>query len=153
MDANLGSSPACVVDIPQKPLQDSPTWVPIRFEPTEFRTIFSERIWKQKLLPEIQSVLKRAEQELGGRPITVVLLSGGSSNIGWLKPLIERDLSTQLGHAEILELSENFQEIVSESLAVECSRRYYTQGQGDFRAITYNRLCESRARGKEVRAR
>ncbi|MGY3440028.1 MULTISPECIES: hypothetical protein [unclassified Bradyrhizobium] len=49
-------------------------------------------------------MLKRAEQELGGRPITIVLLSGGSSNIGWLKPLIERDLSTQLGHAEILEL-------------------------------------------------
>ncbi|MCP1838758.1 hypothetical protein ACVIHI_008317 [Bradyrhizobium sp. USDA 4524] len=141
LDANLTSSPACVVDIPQKPLQESSTWIPIRFEPTEFRSIFSERIWKQKLLPEIQSVLKRAEQELGGRPITVVLLSGGSSNIGWLKPLIERDLSSQLDQAEILELSENFQEIVSKGLAVECARRYYTQGQGDFRAITYNRLC------------
>ncbi len=52
LDANLSSSPACVVDIPQKPFQDSTPWVPVRFEPTEFRTIFSDRIWKQKLLPE-----------------------------------------------------------------------------------------------------
>lgn len=141
LDANLSSSPACVVDIPQKPFQDSTPWVPVRFEPAEFRTIFSDRIWKQKLLPEILPILKRAEQELGGRPISIVLLSGGSSNIGWLKPLIERDLANQLGQAEILELSENFQEIVSKGLAVECARRYYTEGQGDFRAVTYNRLC------------
>src|SRR5262249_33289873 len=41
----------------------------------------------------------------------------------------------------ILELSENFQEIVAKGLATECARRFYTGGQGDFRAVTYNRLC------------
>ncbi len=141
LDADLTSSPACPVDIPQRPLQDGSPVTPMRLEARELRSIFSERIWKQRLLPEIIAILKRAEQELGGRPISIVLLSGGSSNIGWLKPLIERDLAHYLGQAEILELSENFQEIVSKGLAVECARRFYTEGAGDFRAVTYNRLC------------
>jgi hypothetical protein len=55
--------------------------------------------------------------------------------------MIERDLSGELRQAEILELSENFQEIVSKGLAIECARRFYTEGEGDFRAVTYNRLC------------
>ena len=85
--------------------------------------------------------MDRAKRDLAGQTISVVLLSGGSSNIRWLRPLIERDLRGQLGQAQILELSENFQEIVAKGLAVECARRYYTEGRGDFRAVTYNRLC------------
>jgi hypothetical protein len=73
--------------------------------------------------------------------IRLLLLSGGSSNIRWLKPLIDRDLAGDLREAEIIELNENFQEIVSKGLAVECARRFYTAGEGDFRAVTYNRLC------------
>ena len=107
LDADLASSPACAVDVPQRPLQEGSPWTPIRLEAVELRSIFAERIWKQRLLPEIKSTLKRAEQELGGRPISIVLLSGGSSNIGWLKPLIERDLTQQLGQAEILELEQH----------------------------------------------
>jgi hypothetical protein len=85
--------------------------------------------------------LQRAEAELGNKPITVVLLSGGSSNIRWLKPLLERDVAASLREAEVLELSESFQEIVAKGLAVECARRFHTGGDGDFRAVTYNRLC------------
>jgi hypothetical protein len=81
------------------------------------------------------------QEELGNKPITVVLLSGGSSNIRWLKPLLERDAAVALREAEVLELSENFQEIVAKGLAVECARRFYTGGDGDFRAVTYNRPC------------
>ncbi len=72
--------------------------------------------------------MQRAEAELGNKPITVVLLSGGSSNIRWLKPLLERDVAAALREAEVLELSENFQEIVAKGLAVECARRFYTAG-------------------------
>jgi hypothetical protein len=54
---------------------------------------------------------------------------------------LERDLHKALQDAQVLELSESFQEIVAKGLATECARRYYTQGQGDFRAVTYNRLC------------
>ena len=40
-----------------------------------------------------------------------------------------------------MELNENFQEIVAKGLATECARRFFTEGEGDFRAVTYNRLC------------
>jgi hypothetical protein len=140
LNADLTSSPACRVDVPLRPLSEASPWAPIRLEANDLRQIFEERIWKQKLLPAISETLKRAHVELAGKPISIVLLSGGSSNIGWLKPLIERDLAQDLRQAEILELSENFQEIVSKGLAVECARRWYTKGQGDFRAVTYNRL-------------
>ena len=30
---------------------------------------------------------------------------------------------------------------MAKGLATECARRFYTGGQGDFRAVTYNRLC------------
>jgi hypothetical protein len=66
----------------------------------------------------------------GNRPITVVLLSGGSSNIRWLKPLLERDVASALSEAEVLELSENFQEIVAKGLAVECARRFRAWARG-----------------------
>jgi hypothetical protein len=141
LNADLTGSPACRVEVPQFPLAEDSPVVPIRLEASELRSLYEERIWKQKLLPAIRDTLRKAEAELDGRPITIVLLSGGSSNIRWLKPLIERDLPPQLREAEIIELSENYQEIVSKGLAVECARRYYTEGQGDFRAVTYNRLC------------
>lgn len=141
LDADLSSSPACSVDVPQSPLRDESIFVPVRLEAREIRAIYESDIWKQKLLPIIKETLRKAESELGGKQISIVLLSGGTSNIRWLKPLMERDLGTHLRNAEILELSENFQEIVSKGLAVECARRFYTEGDGDFRAITYNRLC------------
>jgi hypothetical protein len=141
LDADLTLASAYRVDVPQRPLQVDSPLVPIRFEAAELRSVYEERIWKQKLLPAIRDTLKRAELELEGKPISIVLLSGGSSNIRWLKPLIQRDLAQQLRAAEILELSESFQEIVAKGLAVECARRFYTEGDGDFRAVTYNRLC------------
>jgi molecular chaperone DnaK (HSP70) len=141
LDADISKSPACTVDVPLKPLSENSPLGSLRLEAAEFRSIFEERIWKQQLLPAIRETLKRAESELGGKPISIVLLSGGSANIRWLKRLLERDVSEPLRQAEVLELSENFQEIVAKGLAVECARRYYTEGQGDFRAVTYNRLC------------
>lgn len=141
LNADLSLSPASRVEVPQRPLSDLSNWASLRLDAAEIRDIFEQRIWKQKLLPAIRETLKRASVELDGKSISIVLLSGGSSNIRWLKPLIERDLEADLKGAEILELSENFQEIVSKGLAVECARRFYTEGDGDFRATTYNRLC------------
>jgi molecular chaperone DnaK (HSP70) len=141
LDADLSKAPAYSIPVPQRPQSDGTPWVSVRLGASEIRAIYEDRIWKQRLLPAIKETLKRADAELSGKPISIILLSGGSSNIRWIKPLIERDLSVQLGSAEILELSENFQEIVSKGLAIECARRFYTEGDGDFRAITYNRLC------------
>ncbi|PYV85256.1 MAG: hypothetical protein DMG93_01995 [Acidobacteria bacterium] len=83
--------------------------------------------------------MQRAKQDLSGAPVTVVLLSGGSANIRWLIELLRRDFDTELNQAEILTLKD-FQEVVSKGLAAECARRYYT-AEGDFSAVTYNRVC------------
>lgn len=89
----------------------------------------------------IADAIHRARSDLAGKAISICLLSGGSSNIRWIKPLIDRDLRSLLPDAELIELNENFQEIVAKGLAIECTRRFYTEGSGDFRAVTYNRLC------------
>ncbi len=143
VDADLGNAAAIRVRVPRRPLSTNSDTVEVRLHAERIRRIFEDRVWRQKLLPAIRSGLARASQALGGKSLSVVLLSGGSSNMRWLTQLIERDLRSDLAEAEVLELSEDFQEIVAKGLAVECARRYYTKGEGDFRAVTYNRLCLS----------
>jgi hypothetical protein len=141
LDADLSGALGCPVSVPTRPLDDSSPFVSVTLEAVAMRRIYEEQVWRRQLLPLIKETLARGAAELGGRPVSIVLLSGGSSNIRWLKPLMERDLVQDLRQAEILELSENFQEIVAKGLAIECARRFYTEGDGDFRAVTYNRLC------------
>ena len=105
----------------------------------EFRNVFVHRIWEQQLRDIVRLALDRGKQELNGAPITVVLLSGGSANIRWLKELLRRDFAAALTEADILELRD-YQEVVSKGLAVECVRRFY-EPDGDFASTTYNRLC------------
>jgi hypothetical protein len=106
---------------------------------TEFREVFIKRVWLRELKEVVQKVLERGKDELNGAPITVVLLSGGSANIKWLRELLKRDFRAELAHAEVLELKD-YQEVVSKGLAVECVRRFYDP-EGDFASTTYNRLC------------
>ena len=141
LDADLSTAPGCPVRVPTKPLEDTSPFVSITLEAAAMRRIYEDHVWKRQLTPALKDTLVRGAAELGGRPVSIVLLSGGSSNIRWLKPLMERDLAQELRQSEILELSENFQEIVAKGLAIECARRFYTDGDGDFRAVTYNRLC------------
>lgn len=121
-------------------LHDAPN-ANVRFDAGKLRKIYEDQIWVAKLRTTIATTIERARAEIGGQDISVVLLSGGSSNIRWLQPLLERDLKRYLFDAQITDISENFQEIVAKGLATECARRYYTEGSGDFRAVTYNRLC------------
>jgi len=84
--------------------------------------------------------LARGKEELEGAPISLVLLSGGSANIGWLRELIQEEFAVdQLQGVEILPLPD-YQEVVAKGLALECARRFYNQ-TGDFSSVTYNRLC------------
>lgn len=140
LDATLSGAMAFPIDVPIDPLSTSARTASVRLDAATLKTIFLSQIW-QRLKQTIGTTLDRARADLKGQDISVVLLSGGSSNIRWLKPLIERDLRSELSGAQILELNENFQEIVAKGLATECARRFYTSGQGDFRAVTYNRLC------------
>ncbi|MER9852529.1 MULTISPECIES: hypothetical protein [unclassified Mesorhizobium] len=152
--ANLSAKVPVRVSVPARPFAAEPGRVEISLDAAELKDIFERDVWNKKLKGAIVDVLRRAAAELEGNPVSIVLLSGGSSNIGWLRTLIRRDLSTELAQADVLELAENFQEIVSKGLAVECARRYYTEGEGDFQAVLYNKLClllSPNAKGIELR--
>lgn len=126
------------VAIPENPFAESPM-ISLQLSGTEFRDVFIKRIWLKELKEVVQKVLERGKDKLNGAPITVVLLSGGSANIKWLRELLKRDFHAELAHAEVLELKD-YQEVVSKGLAVECVRRFYDP-EGDFASTTYNRLC------------
>jgi hypothetical protein len=141
LTANLAGVTPYSVNIPTDPFKAKSQRAFVKLDADKLREIYINKVWTTRLRDSVITTLDRAEKELNGQSITVVLLSGGSSNIKWLRPLIDRDLKRRLMNAQIIELSENFQEIVAKGLATECARRYYTGGQGDFRAVTYNRLC------------
>lgn len=141
LDATYPVNPGYHVSVPQNPLREDPEWAPVRLDAYKLRDLFERQVWGNRLRQAISDALVRATGELEGKPISLVLLSGGSSNIRWLGKLIRRDLGTKLPEAEILELQENCQEIVAKGVAVECARRTYNQGSGDFHSVTYNRLC------------
>lgn len=141
------------VRVPASPLAESTELNSIRIDEIELRKLFIENIWNRRLQPIISTTLTRANGELEGKSISVVLLSGGSANIRWLRRLLVENVQKHLVDANILELHENFQEIVAKGLAIECARKTFNDGDGDFKAVTYNRLClvlDSDRRGAEI---
>jgi len=141
LDADLSGAVSYPIDVPRDPMSGASHMAGVRLNAGKLREIFENQVWSPKLRQTITLTLERAKADLNGQTVSVVLLSGGSSNIRWLRPLLERDVKLPLQDAQVLELSENFQEIVAKGLATECARRFYTGGRGDFRAVTYNRLC------------
>jgi molecular chaperone DnaK (HSP70) len=129
------------INIPKSPFSPGSDTVSVNFSANELREIFVNKVWNMHLKPVVGQALQRGREELSGVPISVVLLSGGSANIRWLQELMRRDFAADLRDAEIIQLPD-FQEVVSKGLAVECTRRFYTEkGGGDFSSVTYNRLC------------
>ncbi len=127
------------VRLPSDPFFDNSPSKSVPFSATEMRDIFLQEVWAKRLQPAVQLCLQRALDALDGEPITIVLLSGGSANIGWLQHALYRDFDSQLAQAQVLPLPD-FQEVVSKGLAVECARRFYSDS-GDFGSVVYNRLC------------
>lgn len=136
------------------PFDEGNKKINVKFSAKEFFNIFKEKIWSQHLKSNIERALKRGKEELKGGEITVVLLSGGSSNIGWIREFISCEFQ-ELKGIEIFNLP-NFQEVVSQGLAIECARQYFTDDKhGDFSTVTYNRLClvlDPNENGAEVKA-
>lgn len=130
---------AIPINLPENPFSSSGKSINVQISGNELRDIFIAKVWEQRLKPVIRRALDRGKQELSGASISVVLLSGGSANIGWLRELLRRDFHAELSDAEIL-LLPDFQEVVARGLAVECARRFYNE-EGDFSSVTYNRLC------------
>ena len=137
LDASISLNGPIV--LPKNIFSDYTKTISIMLSAAELRDIFIEKVWNPHLKIIIQQALQRGKEELSGAPISVVLLSGGSANIGWLRHLLEDEFADQIGHAEILRL-QDFQEVVAKGLAVECARRFYNE-KGDFSSVTYNRLC------------
>lgn len=150
LDATYVPCPACQITVPKNPFAERPETVEARLDATELRQIFVQNIWRNSLRERLVTALKRADSELGGRPVNLVLLSGGSANIRWLSTLIDEELRPILPEAEILEMRSSFQEVVAKGLAIECARRTYNPGAGDFKSVTYNRLCMVLAADGEV---
>lgn len=142
LTADLSRSPVWPIDFPMNPYEDGSEVSTLKLDAKTIREVFENQVWKPRLRDAIVKSIERANSELKGKPISVVLMSGGSSNMRWLSKLIERDLlQSVLRDANLIDLSDSFQEVVAKGLATECTRRFYTEGEGDFRATTYNRLC------------
>lgn len=139
-DLEKDTARAVLASLPADPFADDDCpAVEARFTALDFQTLFAEDVWARRLKSVVNQALQRAKEELSGAPISVVLLSGGSANIGWLRTLLARDCRAELGDSTIVQL-DDFQEVVAKGLAIECARRFYTE-DGDFAAVTYNRLC------------
>jgi len=116
-----------------------PQFTSVSYTAEMFRDTFIKRIWKERLKNIVKQCLQRSEDALKGAPLSAVLLSGGSSNIGWLSKLLLEDFFDNLEGASLITLPD-YQEVVSNGLAIECARRMYAD-DGDFANVTYNTLC------------
>lgn len=127
-----------VTTLPQDPFETSSTTVTVTLSISDLREIFIQRIYNPSLKPFLGERLKVGGEILEGRPIHVILLSGGSANIGWVRELLRRDFADQLSNAPVVQIPD-YQQVVSQGLAVDCAREFST-GTNDFKGVTYNPL-------------
>ncbi|HHK2748267.1 TPA: hypothetical protein ACQRLW_005214 [Pseudomonas aeruginosa] len=127
------------IKTPINPFDDATKWVDDEFFAHQFRKIFENEVWENHLKRTIGRVFRTAEEKLNGKSITVTLISGGSSNIRWLMEFLDRDFSDELEGATPVPISQSFQEVVANGLAIECARRFYEQ-ESEFVSVTYNPL-------------
>ena len=124
----------------QDPFQRDSGHAVVQFSARDLRGVSFSASGKRDLSRlSAMSSLRRAP-ETGGSPLDFLLLSGGSANIQWLRELIIRDFGNQLDEQQILKL-DDYQEVVSKGLAIECTRRFYSP-DGDFGSTTIIRsIC------------
>jgi molecular chaperone DnaK (HSP70) len=101
------------------------------------------------LKPIIEATLRRGKEALKNESINLVLLSGGSANIEWLRAAIAQDLGADLAGSQILSVG-NYQEVVAKGLAIQCAKKFFNERQSEaapssdespeFTATTYNPL-------------
>jgi hypothetical protein len=136
-DRNDGA--AVAVSVCANPFEIESEKTTLRLSKGDLLKIFEEEIWNRRLKNVVRKVLKRSEEGLEGEPVSVVLLSGGSSNIGWLPHLIERDFAEELSQARVVQIGDDYQQVVAKGLAVECVRRMHDPNS-EFRSVTYNSI-------------
>lgn len=138
---NLNTLPteSITLEIPDDPFSEAPDRIPFYLSAEMLRDVFVREIWARKIKGCIKKAIKTASDALAGRPLDIVLLSGGSANLRWLEELIRREFVDDLQGAAIVSLREDYQEVVSKGLAIECARRGY-EPNNEFSDVTYNPL-------------
>ena len=124
--------------VPQDPFEDSGKAVAATLSIADLREIFIQKIYNPSLKPFLAERLKIGRDVLENRPIHVILLSGGSANIGWVRELLKRDFGDHLSNAPTVQIPD-YQQVVAQGLAVDCAREFST-GTSDFKGVTYNPL-------------
>lgn len=130
---------AISINVPEDPFAENADEIPLRISASELREIFIAEIWNRRLKNCIKKTLEVSRHELNGRPLDLVLLSGGSSNLRWLEFLVAQEFSELLHSARIVSLRESYQEVVAKGLAIECARRGY-EPNSEFSDVVYNPL-------------
>jgi len=124
------------ISLPKNFFQSDSQIVDYQFTAQQFYDLF-KKLYKENLYNGINTTLSRGLPEANKNRPDFILLSGGSSKIGWLFNLIRKDFEI-IDKATKIDLK-NYKEVVSSGLAVECARRFYNK-DGDFGDITYNKL-------------
>lgn len=104
----------------------------------DLRDVFVNNIYIPQLKSFFDSRLKAGREILEHAALSVVLLSGGSANLGWLKELLRRDFVDYLEAVPFVQIPD-YQQVVAQGLAVDCAREFAT-GTSDFKGVTYNPL-------------
>jgi hypothetical protein len=120
------------------PFAHEPRHATVTFSISELREVFIQKICQPYLKPFILKKLETAHELLKRTPITVILLSGGSANIGCLTEYIQTELVVAVDQAPVVRIPD-YQEVVAKGLAVECARRF-ASGTRDFAGVTHNPL-------------
>lgn len=140
LDAQLEGTSANV-RFPKDPFAATNEYFYATVTAVELREWFIKYVWEQRLRNVIKLTLERGKDKLLGSSINLVLLSGGSCNIRWIEKLVEKSFPEELDRATILQLDEDFLEVVAKGLSIECARRFYSDDKkGDFTSVTYNGL-------------
>ncbi len=155
MDWDLSSDRqfSASLSVPTDPFDIGGTTTVATISITEFRNVFVQKIYSPHLKPFFADRFKAGKSILEEAVLTVILLSGGSANIGWLIHLLRRDFPEFISGVPVVQIPD-YQEVVAQGLAVDCAREFAT-GTSDFKGVTYNPLfllldpdnagCEPRA--------
>lgn len=126
------------ITVPSDPFTLGSTRTTLSMSAAELREVFVKKVYLPQLKPFFAARLEAGSVVLEGSALTVVLLSGGSANLGWLKKLLIQDFPEQLHGVPFVQIPD-YQQVVAQGLAVDCAREFVT-GSSDFKGVTYNPL-------------
>ena len=89
---------------------------------SDYKEIVIE-FWNNHLKSCIKQTIDKSKKTVSFENFDIVLMSGGTSNIGWFKELIKRDFQKFVEGNKVVEI-ENYKNVVSKGLAIECALRH-----------------------------